>query len=245
MKKNNLFFAAIMLICVLTSCQSEKKTSTTLIDFEDVTLNSTGYWNGSDQSGFFNSANGIFINKGDQSGEAFYWRGFSCSSKTDIITQGYTNQYSVMAGKAALGSSQFALAYDTATVNITYTNHYNRVKSVMLTNSTYSYLAMVNGTDYSHVFSAAGDNGKGDWFKVIIKGFMGNNETGRVQYYLADFRNGKTFISKEWEKVDLSSLGQVDRLVFTFDSSDKSYGYINNPTYVCMDNIELEFSLED
>ena len=150
-----------------------------------------------------------------------------------------------MAGSGAYNSKKFALAYDSATIVCPVNAVGNfKVKSMMLTNSTYAYKAMLNGSEFNHAFSQANDGGNGDWFKVIIKGYLSSSETGRVEYYLADFRSEKSFISKAWEKVDVSSLGEVDRMSITFDSSDKAYGFINNPVYVCIDNIEFEQTAE-
>jgi hypothetical protein len=109
----------------------------------------------------------------------------------------------------------------------------------MITNSTYAYLDMLNGSDYSKKFAS------GDWFKVIITGYLNNVKQSTVEYYLADFRDGKTVLSKTWDKIDLSSLGSVDRLSFTFDSSDKTGGWMNTPAYACIDNITFEQEIKE
>ncbi len=102
----------------------------------------------------------------------------------------------------------------------------------MLTNSTYTYRTILNGNTFSKKFVT------GDWFKVIITGYKNGIQTGQVEYYLADFRNGKSFILKTWTSIELSGLGgEVDKVIFTFDSSDKGQWGINTPTYVCIDNI--------
>lgn len=253
MKSIKFFLFSLVMSLLFVSCETETQTNTLLVDFENVTLNSDSIWDGSDLTGnptqeevwgstvtnyygSFTSDSTKFENV--YTSDWFSWKGFACSAKTDKTTEGYGNQYSVIAGSGAYNSEKFAVAYDSATV-ICPTNAYGnfQIKSIMLTNSTYAYLAMKNGTEISKVFST------GDWFKVIIKGYLGNNTTGTIDYYLADFRNGKNFISNSWNKVDLSSLGNVDRLSFTFDSSDKAYGFINNPTYVCIDNIEFTQSI--
>ena len=96
----------------------------------------------------------------------------------------------------------------------------------MLTNSTYAYLYQKNFSEDS-------------WFKVIITGYLNQIQKSKVEYYLSDFRDGKTLLSNTWNKVDLSSLGEVDQVTFTFDSTDKSFGWLNVPAYVCIDNIEF------
>lgn len=162
------------------------------------------------------------------------WEGFAISSKTDSVTNGFGNQYSVIAGKGADGSSKFALAYDTAVITLSYINSYQTVKSVMLTNSTYAYHEMKNGSNFSKKFT------NGDWFKVVIKGFFNNNKTGEIEFYLADFRDGKSIIIRDWTKVSLAALGKVEKITFSFDSSDKGDFGINTPKYVCIDNLTVE-----
>jgi len=245
----------------MVSCKNETDLISKVVDFEDVVLNSDSVWNGSDLSGkktneiafdspitnyygSFSSHSVKFENV--YTSEWFSWKGFACSAKTDTVTFGMKNQYSPIAGVGALKSKKYAVAFDSASIICPKNTTGNfKIKSMMLTNSTWSYKAMLNGSDFGHKFSQSTDKGKGDWFKVIIKGYKSSFVTGSMDYYLADFRNGKSFISKTWVKVDLSSLGEVDRVSLTFDSSDKAYGYINNPTYVCVDNIEFKQTVED
>ena len=65
-----------------------------------------------------------------------------------------------------------------------------------------------------------------------------------MEYYLADFRDGKSFVLDNWSKVDVSILGDVDKLQFEFASSDTGDYGVNTPTYVCIDNIEFVQTFE-
>ncbi|MDD2285246.1 MAG: DUF4465 domain-containing protein [Paludibacter sp.] len=231
-----LLFAAFLFV----ACETE--TGHLLVnDFEDVVLDESGYYNGSDTTGtliegrYYNpiySKSVSLINRYKPDWQ--YWDGFAVSSLTDSVTSGPANQYSVIAGHGASGSVKFALAYDSAEIHLPYINSYQKVKSVMLTNSTYAYYDMLKGSDYSKQFKA------GDWFKVIIRGFSGDVQTGKVAFYLADFRDGKSLIVHDWTKVSLSALGAVDKLIFTFDSSDKGIFGVNTPKYVCVDDLVVE-----
>jgi len=235
MKSTKLFFAIGILGFMLASCKQEAEVQTTVVDFENVTLNSDSIWNGSDLSGKFTSGNSTFNNSYIAAWAS--WSGFACSSKTDSITAGYTNQYSVMIGSGALNSKKFALAYDSASISVPKTTDYYSIKSLYITNSTYVYLGLKNGN-----YGIGGIGKKfaaDDWFKVTIKGYKNNVFTSSVNIYLADFRNGKSIILKNWQKVDVSSLGQVDLITFTFDSTDKAYGWLNTPAYACIDNIQF------
>lgn len=220
------------LVLVFASCnESRVTTKDYLVTFEDVEMGQEGYRNGSDMSGGFSSGVCYFSNTYTAEWDA--WMGFACSSLTDTVSAGYANQYSVMAGAGANGSAQFAIAYaDGATLECPANEHGAfRAAQVWMTNSTYAYLAMRDGDSYTKAF------GTDDWFKVTLTGYLDENQTGSVDYYLADFREGKTFLSAQWEKVDLSALGEVDKIVLTFDSSDKGEYGMNNPAYVCIDNL--------
>ena len=251
MKIKNLFYCAIAPTLLFTSCLPEEVETTTknyLIDFEDVVL-TEGVWNGSDLSGdpkteeawgseitnyygAFHSGVGAFHNI--YAKEWYSWAGFACSSKNDTETSGYENQYSAITGKGANNSAQYAVGFDSGLTFSCPKNElgYFKIKSMMITNSTYAYLSMKEGYGCKKF-------AEGDWYKVTIKGYKGETETGSVDYYLADFRDGKEILSNKWEKVDVSDLGEVDKVVFSFDSTDKTGDWLNNPTYVCIDNIEF------
>lgn len=225
-------FLSLIFVAALffTSCE-DLNYDTVLVDFEDVTLTDS-IWNGSDGSGKFVSNDITFNN--NYNAAWFVWSGFSCSAKKDVVTTGWANQYSAIAGSGATGSKQYAVVYDSASVvcapdiNGTF-----EARSVMLTNSVYAYYDMKNGSDYSKKF------GTDDWFKVIVKGYLNNIVVGTKEFYLADFRNGKSVLINKWVKADLKSFGEIDRLSFTFASSDMgSYG-MNTPAYVCIDNLQL------
>jgi len=231
MKSTKLILAICILGMSFTSCKQDAEVQTTVVDFENVSLNADSISGGSS----FISGNSTFtLNDG-----AFWNGGIVCSSKNDTLKAGYLNEYSVMAGSGAFNSKQFGVVYSPGSFTCPANgNGSYSIKSIMVTNSTYAYLDMKNGTPFvSKVFTT------GDWFKVIIKGFKNKNQTNSVDVYLADFRNGKSEILKSWEKVDLSLLGQVDSVAFNFDSSDKGTFGVNTPSYVCIDNIEFTQSV--
>lgn len=101
-------------------------------------------------------------------------------------------------------------------------------------NSTYATLSMRNGDNYAKRFTS------GDWFKMIVDGYAADGTpTATEEFYLADFRtNTAGGIKYGWNELDLSSLGEVNTIKISFDSSDKSaLGYLNTPAYVCIDDI--------
>lgn len=257
MKKLNLFTLIALVAVVFASCKPDSETKTYIVDFEDVAL-TDGIYNGSDLSGtpikeeawgseitnyYKNIVSGVAKFENIYTSDWFSWKGFAVSSKTDKTTVGYANQYSVFASGGAMNSKQFALIFENGTVTIEKNEHGNfNINSLMLNNSTYTYLGLKNG---QYGGSSARKFGANDWFKVIIIGSLNNVETGKVEYYLADFRNGKSFILDNWSKVDVSSLGDVDKLQFEFASSDTGDYGVNTPVYVCVDNIEFSQVIEN
>jgi len=226
MKKCKLLLTQVCLALIFVACTTEPEVKTVIVDFENVKVNSQGI----SDSVIFKSGNCEFSLI-----EGQFWNGgIVCSSKQDSVTAGYANQYSAITAKGAASSSKYGVVYAPGSFVVLPTDgEVVTIKSIMLTNSTYAYKDMKNGSQFGKKFTT------GDWFKVIITGYINKSVTGTVEYYLADFRNGKSFMLKTWEKVDLSSLGSVDKVTFTFDSTDKSGGWLNTPSYVCIDNIEF------
>jgi hypothetical protein len=248
MKTFKLLLSLAVLAFVFASCQTDE-VKTTLVDFENVELDSTGYWNGSDKSGtpkvenvwgsdvtnYYGSFESSVCNFSNvYTKEWNSWTGIACSSKKDSVSAGFMNQYSVYAATGATGSIKFGVVYGLGGIKCPANeNGYFKAKSIMLANSTYSYLYMKKGDDgfganSSKMFSAD------KWLKATITGFAANTQTASIDVYLADFRSGKSFISKNWEKVDITSLGNIDSLAIEIKSNDPMA-----PTYVCIDNIEF------
>ncbi len=82
-----------------------------------------------------------------------------------------------------------------------------------------------------------------DWFKLTIKGFNKEGiETGSIEFYLADYRaNSKKedYIIKEWKKLNLTSLGKINKLEFSLSSSDVVNNVMRTPAYACIDDIKI------
>lgn len=223
-----------------------------LADFEDLSLAADSYWSGTyiaDGTGgnydtaYFNSGVAAFENHSD--GDWSSWAGFAYSNKTDTTTAGFANQYSTYAGYAQSGSN-FAVGYQDAFNGFNPTMILDTASVILglyVTNTTYAGLAMLNGEGPAKKFGGAtGDDA--DWFMLTIEGFdAGSASTGTVDFYLADYRfedNAGDYIIDDWAEVDLSSLGIVKSLEFTFASSDIGDFGINTPTYFAMDTVVPE-----
>ncbi|KAB1067733.1 DUF4465 domain-containing protein [Tamlana haliotis] len=83
--------------------------------------------------------------------------------------------------------------------------------------------------------------------KLIIEGSLGGSTKGQVEYYLAvregvDLENPEhNYILNDWKKVDLTSLGEVDKVLFNLTSSYvDDQGKMIYPSIFCLDGIRLQ-----
>jgi hypothetical protein len=241
MKKSfRLLNAALLaagLSMAFTACNPETEVKTGMITFEDVTLDTSGVFNGKDS--IFSFTSDILtcpVVCMEMNGFS-WWSGIACSNHTNMETTGLANQYSVHASSGANGSEKFALiGVNGAPCAF---NQPVKLKSLMVNNSTYDYWALKEGDDggagYVTKFKT------GDYFNVTVTGYDSNNiQTGQVVIPLAEFRNNQSYICSDWTKISLEALGKVSILTFTFDSSDKSGEWLNTPQYVCIDNLVYE-----
>ena len=115
--------------------------------------------------------------------------------------------------------------------------------SVMMNNTTYSYLTMLNGNDYCTALNA---ENKG-WMKVQFIAFDDDTENGKplnyVEAYLANYdknlAGGWMGILNEWIEVDLSPLKECSILVINFVGSDSNEYGLKTPAYCALDNFVI------
>lgn len=112
------------------------------------------------------------------------------------------------------------------------------VKGMYITNSAWVYSSVVNGDSYTSAFA------KGDYFVVKIFGQKMNVEgtdtsytdVSNIEVTLADFRGDKLEVLNTWKWIDLSSLGVVNRIRFSFDGTKKNDYGLTTPTYLCIND---------
>ncbi len=213
----------------------------TTVDFEELTVPDSGYYNGStDYSGsgatetFNYNSNGANFNVSYTDGDYTYWSGMAYSNQTDLETADYTN-YSAFSetGGGATGSDNYIIGY-VWNENILFDNPV-QVNSIDVTNAVWTYHYM-NGTDGS----GTGTYEEGDFLKLKITGILEDDSlTDPIDFYLADYTSGSTSIIADWTSVDLSSLGYVKGLKFQMEAVDTW-----TPYYFCLDNIVLSAPLD-
>ncbi|WP_158961693.1 DUF4465 domain-containing protein [Myroides fluvii] len=191
------------------------------------------------------------------------WYGFTVSNSNDnsnqLETEGgwLSNQWGSMAQGGIAGKGKpFLVAYAdhkpdasvlqagaeieienfSAVVTLDDANRYKAVSTAVAI-SPWSYYGITEGDDYATTFKT------GDYFALHVYGVgadMKLTATEPVTHYFVDFRNGVNPISKDWNTVDLSSLGEVKYLLFFLDTTDKNaQGYANTALYFTMDQLTV------
>ena len=225
MKKNVFFIIGLIGMSINSNAQ--------VANFDALTFDSTGVWNGSDLSGVFEEEGFQFYNSFNP--EWSSWSGFSISSQVDNTTAGWTNQYSVYNGEAHSGSN-FALGTSGASISF----ESKVLDGFYITNSTYAALSMLQGDSFAKKFGGASGNDS-DWFKLSVIGKLDAVVTDTVEFYLADYRfedNSQDYIVSDWTWLDLNALGEVSELSFEFSSTDNGQWGMNTPAYFCMDDLK-------
>lgn len=220
--------------------------------FEDLTLETNSYWNGSDLSGEFQSGPLNFPNYYNESWAS--WTGWAYSNMADDSTAGYLNQYSAITAHGFDGGNSKGANYGVGFVPVNFTTFENTpiplyfkdekphlVKGLYLTNSTYAALNMEFGDEFTEKFGGPTGNDP-DYFKLLVFGYTDGNVNDSIEFFLADYRfenNDRDFIIKTWQWLELSTLGEVDSLKFTLESSDTGDYGMNTPGYFCIDQVYI------
>lgn len=217
-----------------------------VVDFESLTIPSSGYENGQNLSGGFILPPLFFENNYDTAFSS--WSGFAYSNQQDSTTAGYLAQYASRAGKGALGSSNYAVSfinYLTGTSVIRNQNLNMKINGFYITNNTYAALDMKNGSTYSKQFGGVSGNDS-DYFILKIKNYLHGQVLDTLDFYLADYRfsnNSQDYIVNDWLYVDVSNFDFTDSLVFSLVSSDNGQFGMNTPAYFCIDEISYTSTL--
>ncbi|MHC5540916.1 DUF4465 domain-containing protein, partial [Singulisphaera rosea] len=226
----------------LESLEARQLLATTVATFEGLGVPPNSFNNNAGSTGF-NDAGNAFLNE-FSSDFGGIWSGWALSTMTDTTTPGFTNQYSAITGSGADGSSTYGVGFtfgataDPFHPADTFVNLPNGAtpQSIQVTNTTYTYLTMLNGDLFTPKF------GSGDFFLLTIDGFTGASGTGtkvgEVDFYLANFQGTNAYIVNTWQTVDLSSLAGAQSLQFGLESSqnDPTFG-MNTPAYFAADNL--------
>lgn len=166
--------------------------------------------------------------------------GFTYSNYTDITTPGFKN-ISAITAKGKNGSVYMTCYAGNNPIQIQSLKPETYIfKGVWVTNATCAYLAIKDGND-GYYNDGRTKFEADDYFVLTATGYDANDKSiGKLDFYLADFRDGKTKIVNTWEWFDLSAISNADYIEFTLDSTDKDGDWLVTPSYFCMDAITLE-----
>ncbi len=236
MKTKVIFIAFAAVSMFFSSCEKEE-VKKDQITFEDFNLDDSGVYNGSDLVGEFILGNAVF--PVSYNSEWDFWQsGFAISNHKDTQTQGSENLYSSIAGGGALGSENFAIFTSWGSDTLKFIVP-EKVTNLSITNSTYAYYSMLYGDQFAKQFG--GDSGDdSDFFNLKISCVNDANETWEIEINLADYtytNNAEDFILDGWYDIDLSEVGYIQYMSFSFESTDVGDFGMNTPAFVCIDNI--------
>lgn len=206
--------------------------------FDDLYLPEEGYENGSNLPlGSFVSGSFRFDNfySPDYGG---YWGNYGYSNMTSTDFNGYLiGQWKNATGGGADGSENYMVAYPGyfgGKITVMNNPDGEVISGFYINNDAYTKDNIVNGDGLSKDDGAP--FGKGDYLKLTITADNGNS----IDVYLADFRADNEedrYYINEWTWVDLTSLGTVKDLSFTFETTKRNAYGPTTATYFCMDNL--------
>lgn len=189
-----------------------------------------------------------------------YWEGFTlCTNgdKEDYGMAGSSNgwiehQWGCMAGGGldadgkTVNGLPYMVAYwgynsdseDSHCLQIDFSDgQTHRPLGIWVCNHPWAYYGIEHDDGFAHSFA---DNGA--YFNLIIHGL---DEEGKeagmpITYSLASFHDNKLDMPTAWTWIELSSLGQVNGLYFTMESSDEAGALgMNTAAYFCLGGMEV------
>jgi len=229
----------------LTLCMAAV-TDAAVVTFEDLTIPAAGYFNGDPgglrpgdvvtppwTSGGVSFSNTFGI---DADWNFPYWSGFASSNVADPTTAGFGNQYAAKPG-GGWQSPTYAVAYSGATVTLPSAG---TVAGFRIANTTYAYLSMRDGDQFSQPLPSGG------WFRVTASGRRHGTVTATTDFYLADRRGAAPpGLLAGWAWFDMSVLGEVDQVGFSFTGSDVGAFGLNTPAYFAMDDFTFSTTVPE
>ena len=222
-----------------------------VVSFEYQKLNDLGFWAGEENENVsdpWENGSKVYACEYHESYAKMnttfgvtYWSGYAISNRTekgftmgDFTPTGMPDQFNNVTGKAHTGNC-FCVVQpygETIDLGAKAAKEGIELKGFWYTNSSYAVNAIVNGDGMSTV---QGGFTKDDWFKCIVTGTKADNSTVTVEIMLA--KDGDYV--KDWRFADLSSMGKIKSLSFSFAGTKTNAYGLTTPAYICIDDIEL------
>ncbi len=202
--------------------------------FEDLYLADESYWAG-ERSGNFYSGSYAFSHSYSVGQYGAYWSGFSYtnSTSTSFDRNNYSaEQYNSAVGSGVDNSKNYGVAYGSSTLTVNNQEEGEEIAGFYITNTANTILCVNEGAGFGDDKPFA----KGDFVKLTATADNGKT----LDYYLADYRSDNPkehYALKTWAYLDLSSLGKVKNVKFSFSSSRNNQWGNLMPAYFCLDNV--------
>lgn len=204
----------------------------TVADFENLYLDEESFENGANLP-LESFVSGSFMLDNGAMPEWNYFYDFMYANKTTTSFSTYvTDQFNNAVGGGVDGSENYVVAYPQGgSIHVMNNAAGDVIPGMYITNDAWVVDNILNGDGMTD-----GAFRQGDWFKLTITADNGNS----MEYYLADYRaeqEADRYYLNAWQWIDLSQLGTVKKLSFSFDGTRKnSYG-LTTATYFCLDNL--------
>jgi hypothetical protein len=171
-----------------------------------------------------------FRNTTYESWGSWYWAGFAWSTMSNTVANSYTNQYAAAQGFPRA----YAVAYDDGRHDppeIAFALPC-APKSVLVDNTTYAALTIRDGDEYGFSQPFASN----DTFVLTLTAYdVEGHVLAATNHYLADYRDGNTFVQTNWSQLDLSWMpADVVSLVGTLETTDVGDWGPNTPMYFAL-----------
>ena len=105
---------------------------------------------------------------------------------------------------------------------------------VYVCNHPWPYYGCLHGDGFGRAFE------EGDYFELIAHGVDAEGNEATTSIKLVEFTNGELKALNDWTFFDLSSLGEVESVYFTMNSTDTGAYGMNTSAYFCMDKFQVE-----
>ena len=235
MKNLKVLAIALLSVGIFASCE-KKEEVVNVATFENISLGADSI-NSYPSDGLYNWSSGDFGFSTGVAYEGTYYYNYVVSGQKSNVYKDFSDQYHSAPG-GPVANNNFVVAFqedpsylsEGSSLNIKYTGVATVIPGTYVTNTAYAAAVIKNGNDYARAFK------DGDYFKLTFTGYLAGVKLGSVDFYLADFRNGKSLIVKEWTYVELVELTIVDEIRCTLESTDKGDFGMNTPAYFCLDN---------
>lgn len=254
---NHIIFSASVAIiaAIAPGCSSnpvDEGAVTAILNEIVIEYDGNGVWKGAmDATATINYGDMTFTHRAYPDWNS--WNGFVASRSSDVKDYSDANwldhQFTAITGGGMSGTATpYLVAYwnsselldDAATsapscsVTLGSEGTLFRPLSAFVTNTTYVYYAMLNGTAWSKKFEP------NDYLQLLAYGIAADGTiTGPASIDLARYKSEYDTPLKQWVYFDMSSLGVVKKVFFRMESSDTGEWGMNTPAYFAIDRMSI------